>query len=350
MRWPRIMLLLFHLLILVLMVASCTGPTSIPAGTTPSPTTPTGEPPTSTAATPPTTTTTPPVQSPPITIALDYFGVRNTHWIPQIGGDPLAKIQLVMVVSDEQQNLAVRTIPPERIPGFDMDFFQVKAVEAYMDPVVFRGSVTGSLTVYVVAYNVNKGPVTNAQIDVLSKWLGFPGLEVLKSAVKERELVGHYWYTWSPSSNWGVGSHTEKGEGDLRVWLRIWSDEVPEPAQQPVLKPNVQIEAVKLPNDARIRTQWDYRSSDFSFILANYESFELPIYWRLESSPKSPGTEINFLIYPTYGTVPVPGNGKVPVNAKYWFTTPGDYQWKYIIECPKGNPVTSWTGTLTVSP
>lgn len=289
------------------------------------------------------------VKSPPITIALDYFGVQNTHWIPQVGGDPLAKIQLLMVVSDEQKNLAVRTIPPEGIPGFDMDFFQVRAVKENMDPEIFTGSATGTLTVYIVAYNVNKGTVTKAQIDMLSQMLGFPGLEALKAAIPDRELIGCYWHTWSPSLNWGVGRHDGEGEGDLRVWLRIGSGEMPEPVQQPVLKPNVKIEDIKLPTDARIRIQWDYRSSDFSFTLTNYESFELPIYWCLESSPNSPGTEINFIIYPTYGKVSVPANGKVPVNAKYWFTTPGDYQWKYIIECPKGNQVVSWVGTLEVT-
>jgi len=333
MRWLKSMPLLFHLLVLVLMAVSCTGPTN---GITNHDDNSVN-------------THTEPVESTPITIALDYFGIRNTHWIPQVGGDSLAKIQLVVVVSDEQQNLAVRTIPPEGIPGFDMDCFQVKEVGTYIDPVVFRGSVTGSLTVYVAAYNVNKGPITKSQIDVLSQWLGFPGLEILKSAVPDKGLVGNYWHTWSPSSNWGVGSHNEKGEGDLRVWLRIAAEEMPAPAQQPVLKPNVKIEDVRLPSDARIRTWLDYRSSDFTLTVANYESFELPIYWRLESSPYSPGTEINFIIYPTEGTQRVPANGKVDINAKYWFTTPGDYRWKYIVECPKGTEVDSWVGILMVS-
>lgn len=348
MRWPKNMPLLLHLLVLLLIVASCTVPTSIPTQTMQPPTTAT-EPSSSTATTPPTTTTPAPVQSPPIKIALDYFGVRNTRWIPQVGGEPLAKIQLVMVVSDAQKNLATRTIPPEGIPGFDMDFFQVRAVREKMDPVIFTGSATGTLTVYVAAYNINKGPVTKAQIDMLSKWLGFPGLDILKTAVPDKELIGYYWHTWSPSSNWGMGRHDEQGEGDLRVWLRIGSGQMPEPAQQPILKPNVKIEDVKLPTDARIRTSLDYRSSAFSFTLANYESFELPIYWRLESSPNRPGTEINFIIYPTDGKVTVLGKGKVAVNARYWFTTPGDYLWKYIAECPKGNQVDSWVGTLRVS-
>lgn len=333
-------ILLPTLVIGILLLSACATPTTAPLVTEEQ------EP----AVEEPVIETEPIVKSPNITIALDYFGIRNTHWIPQVGGDPIAKTQLIVVVSDEQHNLAVHAIPQEGIPGFEMDFFQVKAIKDNMAPEVFTGSATGSLTVYVAAYNVNKGPITKAQIDMLSKWLGLPDLDILKAAVPDKELIGHYWHTWSLSSNWGVGRHDEQGEGDLRVWLRIGSGQMPEPAQQPVLKPNVKIEDVKLPPDARIRTQWDYRSSDFSFILANYESFELPIYWRLESLPNSPRTEINFIIYPTDGTVSVPDNGKVPVNAKYWFTAPGDYRWKYIVECPKGNPVASWEGTLNVIP
>lgn len=292
-----------------------------------------------------------PLKSPHISIALDYFGIRNTHWIPQVGGDPLAKIQLVMVVSDEKQNLAVRTIPPEGIPGFDTDFFQVKAVGTYMDPVVFTGSSTGSLTVYVAAYNVNKGPVTKAQIDILGKWLGFPGLEILKSAVPDRELIGHYWHTWSPSSNLGIGRHDEQGEGDLRVWLRIWSDEMPASAQQPVLKPNVRIEGVKLPTGVKVRQpseQFFFNTWHFEFTIANYESFEFPVYWHLESS-SSPETEGVYQVHPTDGKVNIHSNGKVTIEAWYWFKTLGDYIWKYVLEYPKGSSIHSWEGILKVS-
>lgn len=284
-----------------------------------------------------------------MTIALDYFGIRNTHWISQIGGDSRAKIQLAVLVRDGQQNLAAFTIPREPIPPFDMDFFQVKAIKDNMAPEIFTGSATSSLTVFVAAYNVNKGPITKAQMDILSKWLGLPDLNILKAAIPDRELIGYYWHTWSPSENWGLGRHyDEQGDGDLRVWLRIGSDQMPEPAQQPVLKPNVKIEG-KLPTSVKARTAFVYNASDFAFTLRNNESFEFPIYWHLES-PSNPGTEINYVIYPTEGKESVPGDGAITVTAKYWFTTPGNYQWKYVAEYPKGNPVASWEGTLRVNP
>ena len=323
----------------VISLIGCNSPTyvPIPSPSSPSPTpTPTPEPSTS-------------VTSPPITIALDYFGVRNTHWIPQVGGDPLAKIQLIAVVSDEQATLAVWPPQSGQNLTFDMDFFQVKALKEKMDPpVVFNGPVTGTLVVYVAAYNVNKGPITKAQIDMLSKWLGFPELDILKAAIPDRELVGYYWQTWSPSSNWGIGKHYDGGDGDLRVWLRIGSGQMPEAAQQPVLKPNVKIEG-KLPAGVRVRTTFFYNESDFAFTLTNNESFGFPIYWHLES-PSNPGTEINYVIYPTEGKQDVPANSSATIHNKYWFTTPGDYKWKYVAEYPKGNPVASWEGTLKVSP
>lgn len=71
---------------------------------------------------------------------------------------------------------------------------------------------------------------------------------------------------------------------------------------------------------------------------------------RASISPSNPGTEINYVIYPTEGKESVPGNGAITVTAKYWFTTPGNYQWKYVAEYPKGNPVASWEGTLEVNP
>jgi len=289
------------------------------------------------------------VKSPPITIALDYFGIRDTHYIPQVGGDPLAKIQLIVVVSDEQATLAVWPPPSVQDLYFDMDYFQVKELKDKLNPpIVFTGSATGTLVIYVAAYNVNKGPITKAQIDMLSKWLGFPELDILKAAIPDRELVGYYWQTWTPSVNWGIGKHYDGGDGDLRVWLRIGSGQMPEAAQKPVLKPNVKIEGT-LPTDVKARTTFVYNASDFAFILTNNESFEFPIYWRLETN-SNPGTEINYVIYPTQGQESVPANGTITVTNKYWFTTPGDYKWKYVAEYPKGNPVTSWEGTLRVNP
>jgi len=293
------------------------------------------------------------VKSPPITVAVDYFGIRNTHYLEQVAGDRLARIQLIVVVSDERGTLAVWPPPSAQNLYFDMDYFQIEALKEKLNPpVVFNGSATGTLAVYVAAYNVNKGPITKAQIDILSNWLGFPDLNRLKDAIPDKELVGYYWQTWTPLSNWGVGeSYSERGDGDLRVWLRIGADQMPEPAQQPVLKPNVKIEDVKLPSGTRVRQpseQYSYKVWDFAFTIANNEAFTLPVYWHLESSYK-PETKVFPYDYPTEGVQTIPGNGKVTVKVQFWFTVPGSYQWKYIVGYPKGNAAASWTGTLMVS-
>jgi len=135
----------------------------------------------------------------------------------------------------------------------------------------------------------------------------------------------------------------------LKVWLRIGSGRMPEPVQPlPVLTPNVEIVG-KLPTGVRVRTTFFYNASDFAFTLTNNESFGFPIYWHLES-PSNPGTEINYVIYPTEGKQDVPANSSVTIHNKYWFTKAGNYEWKYVAEYPKGNPVASWTGILNVIP
>ncbi len=176
MKWVRIALLLLPFLVLVLIVASCT---SMPIQTAPG-TPPTTEPPTSTPTTPSTTTTTP-VKSPPITIALDYFGIRNTHWIEQVGGSTNAQVGLIVILSDSTGTLM--TWPPDPdSQTFPMDFFQVIPLKNYMGgtPVLYTGVVSGTLSLRVIANNVNKDAITKAQIDAI-KLLGGGDLTALKA-------------------------------------------------------------------------------------------------------------------------------------------------------------------------
>lgn len=241
---------------------------------------------------------------------------------------------------------------PSSGEGIPMEYFQL---EDLGQQIIFHiSSVRDYLRISALAYSCADKEATlsvGRALQAFEPSMG-PLLDFYEKLPQSKELIGWYEHTWYEADKWGTeqGRYEAEGKGDLRLWFRIWSNREPAPISKPRFIPEVRIQEVKLPENARIRTDWDYRSSDFSFTLANNESFELPIYWRLETSPYSPGTKINFIVYPTDGTVSVPGNGKVTVPAKYWFTTPGDYQWKYIIECPRGNVVTSWTGTLTVNP
>ena len=285
---------------------------------------------------------------PSVTIALDYFGIRNTGWMEQVGGDDKAKIQLVVLIRDERGPLATFAIPEAGVEGWYMDFFQVEALEDHGDPGVFTCTPIGHLTWSVSAWNVNKGPITKAQIDWISAWTG-TDWSAIRNWVPDRELVGSCWYTWSASRGFGVGENYESDDGNLKVWLRVGSCEtMPEPVPRPVLEPNVEIVG-KLPTDVKARTQVYYHQESFTFTLTNHESFAFPIYWRLETD-SNPGTKINFIICLTEDWVTVQGGSSTTVTYRYWFTTPGEYEWKYVAEYPKGTPIASWQGTLTVAP
>jgi hypothetical protein len=231
-----------------------------------------------------------------------------------------------------------------------MDFFQVNALKDYMEPTVFTGMATGGLTFSVAAYNVNNGPITKAQIDAISKWTGV-NWSAIKDLVPDKELVGQCWHTWSASDNPEVGSNYTLDDGNLEVWLRVGSNQtMPDPVSRPVLKPNVEIVG-KLPIGVRATAEGScsYNEYYFVFILTNHESFEFPIYWHLETDSNLE-TEINYVISPTSGSVSIPGGCNKTMTYPYWFTKRGTYKWKYVAEYPKGNPVASWEGTLTVKP
>lgn len=285
---------------------------------------------------------------PPVHIALDYFGIKDTRWISQTGGESKARIQLVVQIRDEDKNLATFSIPPAGVQGFYMDFFEVIALDDYMSPTIFTDVPTGSLTVSIAAYNVNKGPITKAQIDFISMWTG-TDWSLLKEWVPDRELVGTCWRTWSASDEFGVGRNYLLDDGNLTAWLRVGSSqEMPDPVSRPVLKPNVEIVG-ELPAQVRTRGTYVYNPASFTFTLTNRESFQFPIYWRLETD-SNPGTTINYITYPTEGTLNVPGYSSLTRTYPYWFWTPGEYTWRYVAEYPRGNPVASWEARLTVAP
>jgi uncharacterized repeat protein (TIGR02543 family) len=289
--------------------------------------------------------------SPIITIALDYYGIRNTHWVSQIGGDQQAKIQLVVSVLDDQHNLATLAIPQEGIPGFGMDFFQVNALSDNMDPKVWTGTATGSLTVYVAAYNVNKGPITKAEIDAISIWTGVDW-SPLKALIQDKELVGYYWHTWSPSENWGIGYNYDNltdPNADLRVWLRVGSDQtMPEPIQRPVLNPDVKIVDLTLPSNAKVGGGWPICTPNYptTFRLENKESCNIDVYWEGNSS-------VDGVYYDT-GSRTVPAKGSLDITTVPWcYTTAGPYTITYTIYWSwrgDNRELDMKSGTMVVSP
>jgi len=240
---PRLIMVL-TLIVCLLMSYSCLTPpppppkvifstpeqTSTPPATPSEPTPLSTSTPESTPATtpsPPVTPPSPPTPQPPqLTIALDHFGTINT----------IAKVRLVVLVKDDRGVLVNVPIPEEIFPAFDMaDLYQVRSIGR--DPVVYKGPIVGSLSVCVAAYDVSSGPMLKSDFETVARFFGMPGVDVIKNAIPDKKLVGHYSYTWTESSNWGIGAHDNKGEGDLKVWMRIWADQVIPPTQQPSILP-----------------------------------------------------------------------------------------------------------------
>jgi hypothetical protein len=284
-----------------------------------------------------------------LTVAVDHFGIRDTHWVSQVGGEAHARVQFIVVMSDVNRVLSACTIPPEGVPGLEMDYFQVNSVKDYTSPEIYSGLVTEDLTIYVAAYNVNKGPIT---MDVVSQWMDMPELTALKAMVPDKELIGYYVYTWSPQDDWGIGRHDEQGEGDLLVWYRIGNSQILEPAEMPVLAPNITIENVSLPDNVKVRQPSEtffYKTWPFTFTIANHEPMQLTFTWRLESTCE-PETTVGGVIYPTEGQVTIPGDGKVTIQAQYWFTKAGTYDWEYVVEYPEGIVAVSWESAMKVAP
>jgi hypothetical protein len=153
------------------------------------------------------------------------------------------------------------------------------------------------------------------------------------------------------SANYSSGiSFESQGDPDLKVWGRIGtSANIPPAISTPVLTPNVRIANVDMPDNVRIKSQFYYNESSFSFIVVNDESFEFPVYWKLETNT-APGTTINALTYPTSGVEYIPCNGKTEINVTYWFSAPGNYVWRYVLTDASGNIIDSWSTTLVINP
>lgn len=238
-----------------------------------------------------------PIPETNINIALDYFGITDT-----LEGVSPAKVQLLAMVMDQKQELVRMVIPPEGIPGYDMTALQIRDIKKNMDPVIYRGSVVGNVSIYFAAYNISKGPSLREDLELAGKFFGIPNVDVLKSAIPDKEPIGHYWRTWNESSNWGIGTHSDVGEGDFRVWLRVWSDKIIEPVEPP-----------------------------FSLPLETYE-FEV----GYSAWPASRGASQTF---------ERPLNAGDEINGRIEWPAQMMYDWSLYIYAPDGSTVLDWSGT-----
>ena len=126
---------------------------------------------------------------------------------------------------------------------------------------------------------------------------------------------------------------------------------MPEPIEAPVLKPDVTIENVILPSDVVTRQPhsdaYVLTTYPFEFTIVNNESFSLPVSWKLIST-QPPQSDSEDVVRTLEDRVTVSGNSETTIQRDYWFSEPGTYDWQYVLECPQGCMVDSWTGTLNV--
>lgn len=336
------------LLIIALFFLGACAPATVPR-TASAPVSPTitipARPPTEPTSTPMITL---PPKPPPTTIAiaLDYVGIRNTHWISQMGGTDKAKVQLIIIIRDDTGTLA--TWPPDpQSQTFPIDFFQVISLKDFMGgtTVLYKGPVTGTLSMRVVANNVNKGAISKAQIDFIRAF-GGGDLTALKALIPDEELIGTYWQTWLPTNNWGIGSQynndNPQDNVDLRIWGRIGlMNQMPPELPKPILKPNVEIQSVTLPSGAKKSIgPYVFTYYDTTFRLVNNESFDVTVNWQANSSATG-----NY----DSGSIIVPKNSFVDVRRRYYYSTAGAIKIDYSIFY-RGNEIHSLSGTLIVSP
>ena len=177
--------------------------------------------------------------NPPINVTLNYVGTKLDH-------DPIApgEVRLIVLVTDGSGTNTPST--PEIMPSsgnyelYDRDVTQVSK------RIFSRGAVGEYLKISIIAYEDDDEQLVSnlisAALPILGPSLGIPdvsGIEAILSAYEqasgkplfanEDDYVGCYEGLWSAGEAWGVGQYKWQGEGDLRLWFSIWTDNQPAP-------------------------------------------------------------------------------------------------------------------------
>lgn len=280
------------------------------------------------------------VSNPPIQVTLDFFGIKDTHQ-PSVSFG-LNTIQLYVLVDDGEKSMAYSY--PSSGEGVSMKYFQL--VDLGQQTVFGTSSICDYLRVSVLAYSCPDKEATlsvGRALEAFEPSIG-PLLDFYERLPQEKELIGWYEHTWYGVDEWGTkqAEYEAEGTGDLRLWFRIWSDEEPAPISKPLFIPEVRIENVELPNDARpeypciVPTKYPITLS-----LVNNEEFDVHIKWEAESSMTD-----NF----DHGEATVPKNGRLDISKPYCWEA-GERTITYAIYYYWNNAkLDTWSGTLNVAP
>ncbi len=273
----------------------------------------------------------------PINVAIDYFGIKSTHqpaiyWAPNT-------IQLIAIVEDG--NTAKQFAYPSSVPGVVLKDFSLQNLE---EQIIFHTPSVGShLKISVLAYSCEDKDTALAIMKALQSY--YPNLgtfiQFYDSLPQSKKLIGYYEHTWYPTENWGISQNEyNKANGDLTFWFRIWSNSQPTIIPPPPFGPDIKIQSVTLPSNAKVSSGLFVTNYNTVFRLVNNESVDVTVNWQANSS-----------ITGNYdsGQVTVPGNGYKDITKGYYYTATGMVKITYTISY-NGNQLDTWTGTQNIAP
>lgn len=280
-----------------------------------------------------------PVAGPALTVKIDYFAVKSTHQ-PAIYFAPNT-IQVYAVIDDGKSEPWAFSYPSSN-EGIPMKDFQL--VDLGGQTIFNTSSVGDYLKISVLAYSCEDKEATlslGRALQAFEPSIG-PLLDYYEKQPESKELIGWYEHTWYPEENWGMtlGKYEAVGEGDLRLWFRIWSTNEPGATQEPRFSPEVRIQSVTLPSNVRVSSGLFVTLYYTTLRLVNNESVDIVVNWQANSSVTG-----NF----DNGTVTVEKYNYVDVTKGYYYTAPGPVKITYTIYY-NGTQLDTNSGTLNVVP
>jgi len=227
--------------------------------------------------------------NPPMSVVLNYIGVKFDHDPSEFLGP--GEIRLVVLVSDGKQTIE-RIFPPGEgsMPLNDYE-------TAQLNQCVFDSPNVGDyLKVVIMVYDDDPesgvSDTMRVALPILATMFGIPELGAVNSLFTQYkeatgkdlfenkdDLVGYFEGHWGQSESWGMGQHNAVGTQDVRLWLSIWSEKPLPEIPKPALLPDAVILDVSLPPKVEVGKEYAY-----TVLLRNNESRALNATLETESS------------------------------------------------------------------
>jgi hypothetical protein len=190
---------------------------------------------------------------------------------------------------------------PSNFIGIPAEYFYLESLDAQR--IFSTTSVGDYLSVSIVEYSCeDKEGLMNLgrALEPYDPSMG-PLLDFYEKIPQSKELIGWYEHSWESMENWGItqGTH-EAGNGDLKLWFRIFSDIEPQVTPKPEFSPDIKITSVNPPINAK-----PGYSYPITFTVVNNEDFDIAINWQADSSLTGPFG---------HGTVNIAKNSTLPIT------------------------------------